>query len=147
MYFFKINKKEKLSPPSLISLYAIYSTNRSYIFIPTGRLFWNENKMRATIATGTIRANNDFDYGENEDEFRLVFSEIRNFVSIDVSRRVVGHFYIGVMYLGTKTSYKFDQGSQDENDFAREFFKQKGIKDNFVSSIGLDFSLGDSGSC
>ena len=141
MYFFKINKKDQLSPPSLVSLYAIYSTNRSYIFIPTGRLFWNENKMRATIATGTIRANNDFDYGENEDEFRLVFSEIRNFVSIDVSRRVVGHFYIGVMYLGTKTSYKFDQGSQDENDFAREFFKQKGIEDNFVSSIGLDFSF------
>ena len=46
-----------------------------------------------------------------------------------------------MVYLGTKTKYKFDQGSEQENDFTRDFFAQNGIADNFVSSIGLNLSF------
>ena len=34
-----------------------------------------------------------------------------------------------------------DQGTDEENEFTEEFFKQNGITDNFVSSIGLNFSF------
>lgn len=140
LYFFKVNQKDIQSPPSLISLYAIYSTNKSYIFIPSGRFFWKENKNRASVSTGILRSNNAFDYSEEDKQFRLVFSEIRKFVSLEYSRKVIGDFYLGLLYLGTKTNYKFDQGTEEENDFAKEYFKQNGIEDNFVSSVGLNFS-------
>jgi len=141
MYFFRLNSTDEESPPSLVSLYAIYTTNKSYIFTPFGRFFWNEDKNRASFGFGTVRVNNDFIYDEMGNDLRLVYSELRNFVTFEYSRRVIGDFYIGGLYLGTKTSYKFDQASDEVNDFTREFFEQNGITDNFVSSIGLNFSF------
>ncbi len=141
MYFFKINKDDSESPPSLVSLYAIYTTNNSYIFTPFGRFFWNEDRNRASIGLGTLRINNDFNYNEQGNDLQLVYSEIRNFFSAEYSRKIIGDFYLGALYLGTKTNYKFDQGTKEENDFSREFFAQNGIDDNFVSSVGLNFSF------
>jgi len=141
MYFFKIDKEDKASPPSLASLYAIYTTNNSYIFTPFGRFFWNEDKNRASFGVGTLRINNDFTYDEQGNDLRLVYSEIRNFITAEYSRKIIGDFYLGMVYLGTKTKYKFDQGSGQENDFTRDFFAQNGIADNFVSSIGLNLSF------
>ena len=141
MYFFKIDKEDKASPPSLASLYAIYSTNNSYIFTPFGRFFWNEDKNRASFGVGTLRINNDFTYDEQGNDLRLVYSEIRNFITAEYSRKIIGDFYLGMVYLGTKTKYKFDQGNGQENDFTRDFFAQNGIADNFVSSIGLNLSF------
>ena len=141
MYFFKIDKEDIASPPSLASLYAIYTTNNSYIFTPFGRFFWNEDKNRASFGVGTLRINNDFTYDEQGNDLRLVYSEIRNFITAEYSRKIIGDFYLGMVYLGTKTKYKFDQGSEQENDFTRDFFAQNGIADNFVSSIGLNLSF------
>jgi outer membrane protein assembly factor BamA len=141
MYFFKLNKKDSISPPSLVSLYTIYSTNKSYIVAPFGRFFWNEDKNRASVGAGTLRINNNFNYNDQGNDLQLVYSEIRNFITIEYSRQIINDFYLGVLYLGTKTMYKFDQGSQEENDFTKEFFKQNGIEDNFVSSLGLNFSF------
>ncbi|MGB5271127.1 BamA/TamA family outer membrane protein [Eudoraea sp.] len=141
MYFFKLKKDDEGSPPSLISLYGIYSTNNSYLIAPFGRFFWNEDKNRATFGIGTLKINNDFLYEEQGNDLRLVYSELRTFVSAEYSRKVIGDFYLGLLYLGTKTSYKFDQGSDEENEFTKDFFEQNGIQDNFVSSIGLNFSF------
>ena len=142
MYFFKFDKEDTISPPSVATIFGIYSTNKSYVFIPTARLFWNEDKNRATVIAGPLRVNNDFTY-ENEagEDFQLVFSELRNFLTLEYSRKIIGGFYLGVLYLGTQTSYKFDQGSDDENEFAEAFFKDNGITDNFISSIGLNISF------
>ncbi|MGB5376695.1 BamA/TamA family outer membrane protein [Muriicola sp.] len=141
MYFFKIDKDDDESPPSLASLYAIYTTNNSYISTPFGRFFWNEDKNRASIGIGTLRINNDFTYDDQGNDLRLVYSELRNFITAEYSRKIISDFYLGVLYLGTKTRYKFDQGSDEENDFTRDFFAQNGIEDNFVSSVGLNLSF------
>lgn len=142
MYFFKFDKEDVISPPSIATIFGIYSTNKSYIFISSARLFWNEDKNRAAIAVGPLRVNNDFTYENDEGEdFQLVFSELRNFLTLEYSRKVFGNFYLGVLYLGTQTNYKFDQGSEEENEFAEAFFEENGITDNFVSSIGLNISF------
>jgi len=46
-----------------------------------------------------------------------------------------------MVYLGTQTRYRFNRGSDLENEIAREFFRQNGIEDNFVSSVGLNLSF------
>ena len=108
MYFFKIDKEDEASPPSLAALYAIYPTNNSYIFAPFGRFFWNEDKNRASFAVGAVRINNDFTYDDQGNDLRLVYAELRNFLTAEYSRKIIGEFYLGVLYLGTKTNYKFD---------------------------------------
>lgn len=141
MYFFKVDQNDKLSPPSIASLIGLYSTNNSYFFFPMAKLYWNENINRATFITGTMRVNNNFDYDYNGMDINLVFSELRYFITAEYSRKIVSDFYLGILYLGTKTLYKFDQGTDEENEFTEEFFKENGITDNFVSSIGLNFSF------
>lgn len=141
MYFFKLQKKDTISPPSLVSLYSLYTTNKSYIIVPFGRFYWGEDKHRAAVGVGTLRVNNDFEYELEGDDLHLVFSEIRKFITLEYSRKIVNDFYLGILYLGTKTNYRFDQGTDEENDFTEEFFKDNGIEDNFVSSIGLNFSF------
>ena len=141
IYFFKFNKKDTLSPPSLVSLFGLYSTNKSYIVVPSARLFWGQNKNRAGIALGIVNVNNDFNYETDTGTLHLVYTENRRFLTLSYSRKIVGHFYLGLLYLGTKTSYKFNQGTDEENEFTEDLFKQKGIEDNFVSSIGLNISF------
>lgn len=141
LYFFKFSKNDSLSPPSLVSLYTLYSTNKSYVFTPAGRFFWNADKNRATIGFGTLRVNNDFNYDQDGNDLRLVYSEIRNFITLEYSRQIFNDFYLGLLYLGTQTNYRFDQGSEGENESTREFFQQNGIEDNFVSSLGLNLSF------
>lgn len=141
MYFFKPNSNDQLSPLSLASFVGLYSTNRSYVFIPMAKLYWNENKNRSTFVTGTMRVNNNFEYDFEGENLNLVFSELRYFISAEYSRKIVSDFYLGILYLGTKTNYKFDQGTDEQNDFTKDFFEQNGITDNFVSSIGLNLSF------
>lgn len=142
LYFFEIDE-EKTSPPSLLSILAIYSTNGSYIVAPMARMFWNEDKNRTFVSAATIRLNNDFDYEIEDGNINLVYSEIRNSITMEYSRKIVGEFYLGMLYFGTKTKYKFDKGTDAQNDFTENFFKENGIEDNFVSSIGLNLSYDD----
>lgn len=143
MFFLKVDKEDTESPPSLVSLYGIYTTNNSYVFAPFGKFFWNEDKNRATVGTALMRINNDFLYedADNGQDIRLVYTEQRKFFTAEYSRKIIGDFYLGMLYLGTITNYKFDQGTDEENEFTEEYFKQNGIEDNFVSSLGLNLSF------
>ena len=141
MYFFKLDSEDSISPPSIISLVGLYTTNKSHVVIPMAKLFWDEDKNRLTFGVGNVRVNNNFLYDVEGNEVNLVFSELRTFITAEYSRKIVGDFYLGILYYGTQTSYKFDQGTQEENDFTELFFKERGITDNFVSSIGLNFAF------
>lgn len=142
MYFFKFDKEDKASPPSRANVLGLYSTNKSYFFIASSFLYWNEDKNRATIITGPIRINHDAEYEiENGEDIRLVYSEYRTLYSIEYSRKIVGDFYIGALYLGANTTYKFEEGSEEEKDFTEEFFEENDIEGGFISSLGLNFSF------
>ncbi len=41
--------------------------------------------------------------------------------------------------MGVKTRYRFDQGTDEENDFTEEFFEEHDITDNFIFSLGFGF--------
>jgi len=141
MYFFKFDAEDSISPPSILSLIGLYTTNKSHVVIPMAKLFWDEDKNRLTIGAGNLRVNNNLLYEDEGNELRLVFSELRIFITAEYSRKIVSNFYLGILYLGTQTSYKFDQGTQEENDCTEAFFEERGITDNFVSSIGLNLSF------
>jgi len=147
MYIFKINKKDKKSQPSMVSLMGFYTTNKSYVVVPMASLFWNENKNRAMVVVGTVGINHDHTYtdeGTEEhpldppEDITLVYKEMKTFFWLEYSRKVIGDLYLGVNYSGAKVSYKFDQGTDEENQFTEDFFEKRGITDDFISSLGLN---------
>jgi outer membrane protein assembly factor BamA len=140
MYILKINPKDTVSPPSVMTAYGLYSTNDSYIFSLGSRLFLKEDNYRVLFALGTIRINNNFEYDFGYETPNVVYSELTPFAVVGASHQVVENFYAGFLYVAFKSKYRFDKGSDEENEFARQLFKQMGIEDNFTSSLGLDLS-------
>lgn len=140
MYMFRLKKSDDISPPSLIGLGGLYSTNQSYVLGLLSQLYFAEDKYRVSAGFGTSRINNDFEYNfEFITPVRLVYSEVRSFFVVQLSRAVIKHLYVGLQYSGTRTRYRFDRGTDEQNDFAEALFDSLGITDDFKSSIGLPF--------
>jgi hypothetical protein len=59
MFFFKFDKEDEKSPPSIAMLAGLYSTNNSYVLLASARLYWKEDKNRATFIAGPARVNHD----------------------------------------------------------------------------------------
>ena len=55
-----------------------------------------------------MNVNNDFLYHIDDNDVRLVFTENRKFITLEYSRKLIGEFYLGLLYLGTQTNYAFD---------------------------------------
>ena len=141
MYMFRLNQSDDVSPPSLVGLGGLYSTNKSYIVGLGSQLFFAEDKYRVVGGLGTARINNDFEYDfDFIAPIRLVFSEARSFFVVQLSRAVAQHLYVGLQYSGMQTKYRFDQGTDEQNELAQALFDLLGITDNFKSSVGLPFS-------
>lgn len=141
MYMFRVNQEDEISPPSLVSLAGLYSTNKSYIAGLFSQLFFAEDKYRVVGGLGTSRINNDFEYDFGFiTPVRLVYSELRSFFGAQLSREITNNIYVGLQYSGVQTKYRFDQGTEEQNRFAEELFDSLGITDDFKSSIGLPFS-------
>ncbi len=141
MYMFRLKQDDDISPPSLVSLAGLYSTNKSYILGLLSQLYFAEDKYRIAAGIGTSRINNDFEYDFGFiTPVRLVYSEVRSFFGLQVSRAVAKHIYVGLQYSGVQTKYRFDRGTDEQNEFARALFDSLGITDDFKSSIGLPLS-------
>jgi outer membrane protein assembly factor BamA len=140
MYMFTVDHNDNVSPASVAMLYGLYSTNKSYMALLPLSLYLKEDTWRLTGMIGTMRINNDFTYETAAEDLRLVYSELRTFYFIAANRQIAPNFYAGMLYSGSQTRYRFDQGSTQDNEFTKALFKVLGIGDNFVSSLGIALS-------
>ena len=141
MYLFPMNKADTISPPSTVMLLGLYSTNNSYVFLLPTALFWGNDYYRITAALINSRINNNFVYEYDGKDVTLVYSELRWMYVAEFSLELLENCYAGLMYAGFLTSYKYDEGTEEENSFTQNLFEELGIKDNFTSSIGLKLSF------
>lgn len=135
MYFFKMDKEDNVSPPSNMNIMGLYSTNHSYFMALMSNLYWSEDKNRANFATGIANINNDFLYNIDDNDVRLVFTENRKFITLEYSRKLLGEFYLGMLYLGTQTSYAFNNGTDEENEFAKDFLKNMTLQTTLYQAL------------
>lgn len=140
MYMFPFSKADTISPPSTAMIMGLYSTNNSYIFLVPTALFFGNDYYRIMAALITSRINNNFVYDYERSDVTLVYSELRWMYYAEFSMQMLNDFYAGILYAGFLTNYKYDQGSEEENNFTRTFFTQLGVEDNFTSSIGIKLS-------
>jgi outer membrane protein assembly factor BamA len=141
MYMFPFSKSDTISPPSTVMLLGLYSTNNSYIFLMPTALFFGNDYYRITAAVITSRINNNFVYDYDGSDVTLVYSELRWMYIAEFSLQVINDFYTGLLYAGFLTNYRYDQGTEEQNNFTKTLFGQLGIEDNFTSSIGLKLSF------
>ena len=144
MYLFKLKKKDKLSPPSSIGLTGFYTTNNSYVIIPRASFYWSENKNRMFVGAGSVAISHRHSYSDeslNCTDITLVYKESWMFFWVEYDRKIIGNWFLGGSFSGSKVNYSFDQGSDEENAFTEEFFKQKGITDKFMANVGLKLSF------
>ena len=106
-YIFKMNKEDKVSPPSTLGTAIAFTGNGSRGIVIAGRLYFAENKYQATIATGTGKANYDF-YGLGRipgTEGRAVSIQQRGaFVFGEFMRNIGWNTFVGGRYQYRKLS-------------------------------------------
>ena len=141
MYIFPFSKADTISPLSTVMLMGLYSTNNSYVFLMPTALFFGDDYYRITAAVITSRINNNFVYNYEGSDITLVYSELRWMYIAEFSLQFWKDFYAGLLYAGFLTNYKYDKGTEEENNFTKSLFEQLGIKDNYTSSIGLKLSF------
>ena len=100
-----------------------------------GRFYWNEDKNRANIAFGPMCTNNDFNYEtEDGDDIRLVYSELRNFILLEYSRKIIGDFYLGAVGFAWTGSI-WGKDNEGEEAFERSWLPSVGVGARYMVSL------------
>jgi hypothetical protein len=106
--FYKVSKKDSLSPVSSTGAFGMYTTNGTWFGALFQRLYLNEDKWRvlAAIGAGTI----NYQYFQEIPLFGgafVGFNTQADFALLKVERKVIGKFYAGLLgiYANSKTVF------------------------------------------
>lgn len=124
--YYKLNKKDTISPSSSTMLMGMYSTSKTYFALAMQQMYFNEDKWRAKFGIG--RGDIFFQYFQglpslgnfgayNEEGVWINYNTTMNFLLLDVSRLVIKNLYVGAEVLLNKanTEYDFPDSETGEN--------------------------------
>ena len=118
MYMWNLNKKDTISPQSIVGAMGMYSTNKTYFAMGFGKLYFNEDRWRISFGGGNGNVN-----------FQVYISDVVNryidyatnfwIFKTYVKRRVLPSIYLGLVIDYTKfdTSFDTEQELAIENQF------------------------------
>lgn len=118
MYMWNINKKDTISPQSLVGGLGMYSTNKTYFGMGFARLYLNEDKWRIQFGGGNGNVN-----------FQVFIHEIVNdyvdygtsfwFFKAQIERKIFKSLYGGIVidYTGFDTIFDLPTNPEIENSF------------------------------
>ncbi len=113
MLSFKINKKDTISPRSLVGAMGFWTTNHSYMFMAFSQLHFDEDKWRIAAAVG--HGNFNFQTYMQETPYSsgafFDYNSVGTFGMIKAYRKIIGKNYVGLGY-----SYQYNKTHFDEFD-------------------------------
>src|SRR5579862_3104132 len=107
--YFKINKKDSISPSSNVGVAGIYTAEKSYALFLYSSLFFDEDRWRVRAAAGTLDINFQF-YLEDPVTSTGNFSDYStkaNLVVLQVQRNIFKRIYFGPTASFIKSSVTF----------------------------------------
>jgi len=117
-YFYKMNKKDTISPSSSTGITGIYTEEKSYALFGYSQLFFKEDRWRILAAVGTMDINFQF-YQENPvtavGNF-YDYSTKANVLFLQVQRNIFKRIYIGPIGSMVKSTTEFDFPSESGGD-------------------------------
>jgi outer membrane protein assembly factor BamA len=112
MAFFDMNKKDTISPASIVGVGGGYTENKSWFASAFSQLYINEDRWRTTAAVGAGDIN--FQYFETIDEAGeggfINYSNVSKFAFFRVFRQIVPHFYGGGIVKLQHSETEFETG-------------------------------------
>ena len=108
MAMYNLSKKDSISPSSISGGFAMYTTNKSYFLMQFNKLYFAEDKYRATLAGGKGDINFQFFLDSPIDIGYVDFNTDATFFKVELQRRIVEDLYFGVNYVNIKTVTVFD---------------------------------------
>lgn len=107
-YFYKINKKDTISPSSSTGLFGIYTTNKTYFMAAFQRFYLNEDRWKLMFAGGKGNINFQFwqDLPDNSGVF-IDFNTEATFALARIERKLFKKPYGGInmVYSDATTTY------------------------------------------
>ncbi len=107
--YYKLNKKDTISPSSSTGVFGIYTTNKTYFAAAFQKLYINEDKWRLTMAAGF--GNLNFQYWQEFGNFGggfIDFGTSATFSMIKAERKVYKQLYVGLSYTYSNATTVFD---------------------------------------
>ncbi|PZF73612.1 BamA/TamA family outer membrane protein [Taibaiella soli] len=117
MAFFRLSKKDTISPASQVGLGLGYTQNKSWFGSAFGQFYINEDRWRITAAGGL--GNINFQYfeaaNETEDGGFVDYGTVSKFIFLKGMRKIKGHLYGGLFAKLQHSETTFDNSDSVEN--------------------------------
>lgn len=108
--FYKISKKDNISPVSSSGIYAMYTTNGTWFGAIFQRLYINEDRWRILAAVGS--GNINYQYFQEIPIFGtggfIGYNTQANFAMLKVERKIIGKLYFGLLGIYSNSKTVFD---------------------------------------
>jgi outer membrane protein assembly factor BamA len=107
--FYKINKKDTISPSSSTGLIGIYTKEKSYALLAYSQLYFAEDRWRILAAAGTLDINFQFYFDSPASSAGNFYdySAKANLAMLQVQRNVFKRIYVGPTAAWTKATTTF----------------------------------------
>jgi outer membrane protein assembly factor BamA len=107
--YYKMSKKDTISPSSNTGITGIYTQQHSYAFMAYSKLYFAEDRWRITAAAGTLNVNFQFYY---EDPVASIgnfydYTTKANFAVLQVQRNIFKRIYVGPIATISKATTTF----------------------------------------
>ena len=118
-YYYKLNKKDTISPSSNTGIFGIYTAQKSYAAFAYSRLYFARDRWRVTAAAGTLDINFQFYLEEpvaSTGSF-YDYSTQANILVLQVQRNVYKRIYLGptTSLIKSTTSFGFPGASGEDS--------------------------------
>jgi len=108
MAMYKLNKTDSISPASVSGGFGMYTSNKSWFAMQFNKLYFNEDKYRATIAIGTGFFNAQFYLDLPIFSDYIDYSTAVTFAKFELQRQILPDFYFGLFYIYGKLKNEFN---------------------------------------
>jgi len=107
--FYKVSKKDSISPVSSSGIFAMYTTNGTWFDALFQRLYLNEDRWRILASVGA--GNINFQYFQEIPVFGggfIGYNTKADFTMLKVERKIVGKLYFGLLGIYSNSKLTFD---------------------------------------
>ncbi|AZQ62429.1 hypothetical protein EI427_09320 [Flammeovirga pectinis] len=108
MAMYNLSKTDTISPSSITGVLGMYTTNESWFTMTFTRLYFNEDKYRATFAAGLGDINFQTYVNTPIGGNFINYNTGVNFIKVELQRRVLKNTYFGLNYMYTDFENTFD---------------------------------------
>lgn len=110
--YYKINKRDTISPSSFTMLFGMYSTSKTYMAAGIQQLYLSKDNWRVNyiLGTGDIYFQFFQGFGQIKDDAGIWvdFNTKMNFMILDLKRKTINDLYVGLEATYVSSTTKFD---------------------------------------